>query len=83
VETRGKNLKKKAGLSKYTRSVATSTAAPQRERGKREIVGLTVRLNQEQWRRIHEAALAEGCSIAQFFIRAASDRLKAKNQSPL
>ena len=70
--------KKSGGLDKFIEQEAPEPEAPERRRGKREIVGITIRMNQTEWRTVHDAALSEGVSMSELFMRALSDRLKAK-----
>jgi hypothetical protein len=70
--------KKSGGLDKFIEREAPEPEAPERKRGKREMVGITIRMNQTEWRTVHDAALSEGISMSELFMRALSDRLKAK-----
>jgi hypothetical protein len=70
--------KKSAGLDKFIERETREPEAPERKRGKREIVGITIRMNQTEWRTVHDEALSEGVSMSELFMRALSDRLKAK-----
>jgi hypothetical protein len=73
-----------AGLSKFVEQDAARAETPMdRKRGKGERVGITIRLNQAQWRAIHEAALSEGVPMTELFIQALSERLQAKGLPPL
>lgn len=64
-------MSKQTGLAAFTRkSAAETTAADQeqtatqnRQRGKREVVALTVRLPRAEWERVHQLAVSEGVSI--------------------
>ena len=49
--------------STKARAEAVSATDVDRQRGKGAMVSLTVRVSQEQWRRIHELAVHEGKSI--------------------
>jgi hypothetical protein len=75
--------KKSAGLSKFVEPEAPQTETSERKRGKRAVVGITIRMNQTEWRTVHDAALSEGVSMSELFMRALSDRLKAKGLPPL
>jgi predicted HicB family RNase H-like nuclease len=75
--------KKSTGLDKFVEPEMSETEAPTRKRGKGETVGITIRLNQQQWRAVNEEALAEGISMSQLFIRALSERRQAKRLPPL
>lgn len=65
---------KPTGLAAFTRKsvptapvVAVEEATPQsneiRQRGKKEVVALTVRLPRSEWERLHQLAVSEGKSI--------------------
>ena len=41
----------------------------QRQRGKKDIVALTVRLQRSEWERLHQLAVAEGLSIQSLAVR--------------
>ena len=47
-------------------------AATVRQRGKGEVVALTVRLPRADWERLHQLAVAEGTSIQQLAVRGLS-----------
>jgi hypothetical protein len=70
--------KKPVGLDKFIERDTREAAAPERRRGKGEVVGITIRMNQTEWRTVHEAALSEGISMSELFMRALSDRLRGK-----
>ena len=73
-----------SGLSKFVEQDTPAAEKPMdRKRGKGERVGITIRLNQSQWRAVHEAALSEGVPMTELFIRALSERLQAKGLPPL
>ena len=75
--------KKSAGLSKFIEPDASQPEAADRKRGKRDVVGITLRLNHEQWRAVNEEALSEGIPMSQLFIKALSERRQAKGLPPL
>lgn len=75
--------KKSAGLSKFVEPDTREAEVSPRKRGKRELVGITIRLNQAQWRAVHDAALSEGVPMSELFVRALSERLQAKGLPPL
>ncbi len=75
--------KKSAGLSKFVEPDTREAEASPRKRGKRELVGITIRLNQAQWRAVHDAALSEGVAMSQLFVKALSERLQTKGLPPL
>jgi hypothetical protein len=77
-------MKKKSGaLDKFIEREAPEPEVPERKRGKREMVGITIRMNQAEWRTVHDAALSEGISMSELFMRALSDHLKSKGLPPL
>ena len=41
----------------------------QRQRGKKDVVALTVRLQRSEWERLHQLAVAEGLSIQSLAVR--------------
>ena len=43
-----------------------------RQRGKGEVVALTVRLSRAEWERVHQLAVAEGTSIQQLALKGLS-----------
>lgn len=57
--------------------------APPRQRGKGEMVALTLRVNREQWRRLHDLALAEGLSLNQLALYGLSEILVKRGLKPL
>lgn len=61
-------------------SVASNT---DRQRGKRAMVSLTVRVSREQWERLHELGLHEGRSINQLAIDGLSRLFAEKGLKPL
>ena len=64
---------KLTGLAAFTRkSITTAPTAPEetaavsnveRQRGKKDVVALTVRLPRAEWERLHQLAVSEGRSI--------------------
>ncbi len=69
------------GLAAFTRKTASSAdlspdrmeSTPMvRQRGKGEVVALTVRLPRADWERLHQLAVAEGTSIQQLAVRGLS-----------
>ncbi len=69
------------GLAEFTRktpplgdvsSTPIDAAATVRQRGKGEVVALTVRLPRADWERLHQLAVAEGTSIQQLAVRGLS-----------
>lgn len=55
----------------------------ERQRGKRAMVSLTVRVSREQWERLHELGLHEGRSINQLAIDGLSRLFAEKGLKPL
>ena len=69
--------KKSTGLAAFTKQgrqteqpaadtsadAAEQTDTKTRQRGKGDVVALTVRLSREDWQRVHQLALSEGVSI--------------------
>ena len=74
--------KKTSGLAAFTRAnpvgklekePAQETPAPsQRDRGKGDLVALTVRLPRADWERVHQLAVSEGVSIQKLAVRGLS-----------
>ncbi|MBF0476407.1 MAG: hypothetical protein HQK59_11340 [Deltaproteobacteria bacterium] len=73
--------KQPTGLSAFTRKTAitpteqpiSTEALPQeRERGKGNVVSLTVRLSRADWERLHQLAVSEGTSIQKLAVRGLS-----------
>lgn len=69
------------GLAAFTRKTPAPVdssndqiegAPPARQRGKGEVVALTVRLPRADWERLHQLAVAEGTSIQQLAVRGLS-----------
>ncbi|MDD4913340.1 MAG: hypothetical protein PHP57_13690 [Sideroxydans sp.] len=60
-------MSKESGLAAFSRKAATNKAEiappPVRERGKGNIVALTIRLSRADWERVHQLAVSEGRSI--------------------
>jgi hypothetical protein len=50
-----------------TRDIAVSSG--ERQRGKKEVVALTVRLQRSEWERLHQLAVSEGMSIQALAVR--------------
>lgn len=51
---------------------AEATTPAARQRGKGEVVALTVRLSRAEWERVHQLAVAEGTSIQQLALKGLS-----------
>ncbi|MFC4487904.1 hypothetical protein [Tepidiphilus baoligensis] len=72
-------MSKPKGLAAFTRKASLSASQPvaddqaqgsespvktrRRERGKGEVVALTIRLPRAEWERVHQLAVSEGVSI--------------------
>ncbi|WP_297576672.1 hypothetical protein [uncultured Deefgea sp.] len=52
-----------AAAASSTQENSAEISAARRERGKGDIVALTVRLPRAEWERVHQLAVAEGVSI--------------------
>ena len=62
---------------------AKRTAPLVRERGKKELVALTVRLPRAEWERLHRLALNEGVSIQTLSVRGLSLVFAEKGLPPV
>lgn len=65
---------KATGLAAFTSkqglgSPGASEGVDDRQRGKGEVVALTVRLSRGDWERLHQLAVAEGVSIQRLAMR--------------
>ena len=49
-----------------------------RQRGKGDVVALTLRLSRDDWQRVHQLALAEGISIQKLTVEGLSKLFEAK-----
>jgi hypothetical protein len=79
-----KTARPKSGVAKFAEPQRTPPKAEaRRERGKRDIVGITIRLTHEQWRIINEKAFKEGTSMAKLLLRAFSQVEQAKGMPGL
>jgi hypothetical protein len=65
MSTKPTGLRKNALASQ----VISTTDIPERQRGKKEIVPLTVRLQRAEWERLHQLAVSEGMSIQALAVR--------------
>lgn len=83
--------KKSTGLAAFTKqgrqaetTEDTSTSAPEqaeakeRQRGKGDVVALTLRLSRDDWQRVHQLALSEGISIQKLTTEGLSKLFEAK-----
>lgn len=76
--------KKNTGLAAFARGSAATkperetmpetqiTPSTERDRGKGNLVALTVRLSRADWERVHQLAIAEGISIQKLAVRGLS-----------
>lgn len=80
------------GLAEFARKTAQSgDSSPDRmestpmvrQRGKGEVVALTVRLPRADWERLHQLAVAEGTSIQQLAVRGLSRQFTDKGLPPI
>ena len=81
--TSGVTERPAASLPAVTDSGAPQADPKHRQRGKGDMVGLTLRLTRAQWHRVHELAMHEGKSINGMAVDALSDILVAKGLPPL
>lgn len=83
--------KKPIGLAAFTKqgrqaeiNEDTSTSAPEqaeakeRQRGKGDVVALTLRLSRDDWQRVHQLALSEGISIQKLAVEGLSKMFEEK-----
>lgn len=62
-----------------TRSgTAEQAETPTRQRGKGDVVALTLRLSRNDWQRVHQLALSEGISIQKLTTEGLSKLFEAK-----
>ncbi len=54
-----------------------------RERGKKDVVALTVRLPRPEWERLHKLAVSEGVSIQTLAVKGLSLVFREKGLSPI
>lgn len=54
-----------------------------RQRAKGETVALTIRVNREQWRRLHDLAVVEGLSLNQLALQALTEIFVKRGLKPL
>lgn len=59
-------------------AAAETTDVKPRQRGKGEVVALTVRLSREDWQRVHQLALSEGVSIQKLAVEGLSRLFEEK-----
>jgi len=84
--------KKPIGLAAFTKqgrqteqpAEDTSTNVPEqaetkeRQRGKGDVVALTLRLSRDDWQRVHQLALSEGISIQKLAVEGLSKMFEEK-----
>lgn len=81
--------KKPIGLAAFTKQGKTlepsedaqlvdTSEVKARQRGKGEVVALTVRLSRDDWQRVHQLALSEGISIQKLMVEGLSKLFEAK-----
>ena len=81
--------KKPIGLAAFTKqgrqtehpedtSTAELTEAKERQRGKGDVVALTLRLSRDDWQRVHQLALSEGISIQKLTMEGLSRMFEEK-----
>ena len=74
---------KSMGLSAETQAVISEDTSINlgtklRQRGKGDVVALTLRLSRDDWQRVHQLALAEGISIQKLTVEGLSKLFEAK-----
>jgi hypothetical protein len=85
---------KPTGLAAFTRKSITAvpvvatvetsaSSGAERQRGKKEVVALTVRLQRAEWERLHQLAVSEGTSIQSLAVRGLSRMFSEKGLPPL
>lgn len=75
-------MSKTTGLAAFGKKEAKDTETP-RERGKGDIVSLTLRLPRAEWERLHQLAVSEGTSINKLAIRGLSRLFAEKGLPPI
>ncbi len=82
---------KKTGLAQFTKqnsqseqnSEAQETKPREKQRGKGDVVALTVRLSRDDWQRVHQLALSEGVSIQRLGVDGLSKLFEEKGLKKL
>ena len=82
---------KKTGLAQFTKqnsqsehkSEAQKTKPREKQRGKGDVVALTVRLSRDDWQRVHQLALSEGVSIQRLAVDGLSKLFEEKGLKKL
>ncbi|PID65055.1 MAG: hypothetical protein CR977_02460 [Gammaproteobacteria bacterium] len=82
--------KKTTGLAQFTKQgnqagqPETQDSKPrEKQRGKGDVVALTVRLSREDWQRVHQLALSEGVSIQRLAVDGLSRLFEEKGLKKL
>ena len=81
--------KKPIGLAAFTKqgrqaetnedtSAPEQAEAKERQRGKGDVVALTLRLSRDDWQRVHQLALSEGISIQKLAVEGLSKMFEEK-----
>jgi len=79
-------MNKPTGLAAFAKKGTTETKDADmtvRERGKGDVVSLTVRLPRSEWERLHQLAVSEGISINKLAIKGLSRLFAEKGLPPL
>ena len=82
---------KKTGLAQFTKqnnqsepkSEAQEAKPREKQRGKGDVVALTVRLSRDDWQRVHQLALSEGVSIQRLAVDGLSKLFEEKGLKKL
>jgi hypothetical protein len=61
--------RKSAGAAQAVTTGDVASSSGERQRGKRNVVALTVRLQRAEWERLHQLAVSEGMSIQTLAVR--------------
>lgn len=83
--------KKTTGLAQFTKQgnqtdkpAETQESKPrEKQRGKGDVVALTVRLSRDDWQRVHQLALSEGVSIQRLAVDGLSKLFEEKGLKKL
>ena len=79
-------MNKPTGLAAFAKKGTAETKDADitaRERGKGDVVSLTVRLPRSEWERLHQLAVSEGISINKLAIKGLSRLFAEKGLPPL
>ena len=81
---------KKTGLAQFTKqnkqteqSETKEVKPREKQRGKGDVVALTVRLSRDDWQRVHQLALSEGVSIQRLAVDGLSKLFEEKGLKKL